>query len=406
MRAARARGVRAAALAAAAFGLTASLAAPAGAAAPAAPAAPVGAAEVQWQAAALGSESEVLTGVTATAADDVWASAFAVTLTDEGGLTLAPLVRHWDGTQWRTAPLPAHSQEERVNAIDALSRGEVWAVGDTAPSDGQPRSIVARWDGTKWTSTAPPNPTGVTGSGLSGVAAVSSTDVWAVGSASTDTASLALARHWDGTRWVDTRLPAGLGDAYLTAVAAAGTADVWAVGATIAAQPAPVQTPLALHWDGRSWSRVKLPSTASRGTANLLAVTACAGKAWAVGESTTGGAVNRKPLAFELDTPAGSLESTPDEQGQLNAVTCAGDELWAVGYRYDADRHPAGYGLRLGPQGWQPLSTPDDTGATLFGLTTVGGDTVWTVGARDGKADGLPLPLAAWTAPAARAAGR
>ncbi|OLF16185.1 hypothetical protein BU204_17570 [Actinophytocola xanthii] len=65
--------------------------------------------------------------------------------------------------------------------------------------------------------------------------------------------------------------------------------------------------------------------------------------AWAVGSSTTGGAVNRRPLAFRLGTRTGTLEPTPAEHGQLDGVAVVRGEVWAVGHRF-ADAAP--YGLR------------------------------------------------------------
>jgi hypothetical protein len=384
----RLRTLAAAVVPAAAVGLVVSLAS-----------SPAGAVTVDWQPTAIDSGTEVLTGVAALGADEAWASGFGLTSTDEGGLAFSPLVRRWDGIRWLAVPFPGRSGQ--MNAIAARSADDVWAVGDTSPaSAGVDQSgVVSHWNGATWTTTTLPNPAAAASVGLSGVAAVSPTDVWAVGTGTSGTATPAVIRHWDGRRWVAVRPPAGLGDAYLTAVAAGGTADVWAVGATIASGPAPVQSPLVLHWNGRSWARIALPSTADRGTAKLLAVTAHDGEAWAVGESTTGGALNRRPLAFHLRPRGSSLEPTPAERGQLNAVTTVGGEVWAVGYQYDADAVPHGYGLRRGAAGWQPLPTPVGPDGILQGLTTARDGTVWTVGSQDGHTSDQWLPLAARALP-------
>jgi hypothetical protein len=152
-----------------------------------------------------------------------------------------------------------------------------------------------------------------------------------------------------------------------------------------------------LHWDGSSWSQVALPSTIDLGLARLNAVTMSHGQVWAVGSSTIGGAVNRKPLAFRIDSRGAVIERTPDEQGQLNAVTTVGRDMWAVGYRYDDVGEPHSYALRRGLDGvWRRAVAPESAGATLFGITAVPGtSTLWTSGAMDGTEPGLPAPLVA-----------
>jgi hypothetical protein len=100
---------------------------------------------------------------------------------------------------------------------------------------------------------------------------------------------------------------------------------------------------------------VALPSISDRGTASLLGVTVAQGKGWAVGTSTTGGAINRQPLLFRLGARAGTLEPTPAEHGQLDAVATVSGEIWAVGSRI-ATGEP--YGLRGRHGHWEPQTTP------------------------------------------------
>ena len=62
------------------------------------------------------------------------------------------------------------------------------------------------------------------------MAAVSSSDVWAVGSQGSRT----LTEHWDGTRWSvvtsPNPLPTTKGNNFLTSVTTVSSGDVWAVG--------------------------------------------------------------------------------------------------------------------------------------------------------------------------------
>src|SRR2546423_6385918 len=79
---------------------------------------------------------------------------------------------------------------------------------------------------------------------LKGVADVSASDLWAVGSVGPVGARQTLAEHWDGVRWSIVPSPNVPGlDNRLQAVAAISPGDVWAVGM------AGDQT-LILHWSG------------------------------------------------------------------------------------------------------------------------------------------------------------
>ncbi|GAB2780640.1 hypothetical protein [Amycolatopsis magusensis] len=356
-----------------------------------------------WEVIPAGSESANLVSVTATAADDLWTAGFGIRreVSEEGNaqVFLQPQARHWDGTAWSvvaTAPLDK-GVSGQFQAIAASATDQVWAVGGSWRSGvGGGRSLIERWDGTAWSGT-PADDVPDADNVLFGVASVGATDAWAVGSASRGRAE-PVAQHWDGVRWTRVPLPADLGDAVLSAVAAGGPADVWAAGYLtgdpVSGRPS---EPLVLHWDGVSWSRVALPSTTGLGMTRVGAITVAHGQVWVVGSSTTGGAVNRKPLALRVDRRGAVIERTPDEQGQLNGVTVVGHEVWAVGYQYDDAGKPHSYALRREPGGtWRRAPAPEVVGGTLFGVTAVPGTgTLWTTGAMDGAEPGLPSPLIA-----------
>jgi hypothetical protein len=62
---------------------------------------------------------------------------------------------------------------------------------------GGAQTLIARWNGTAWSRVPSPNPVG--GSSLSGVAATSTTNAWAVGCTSNCAKTLIL--RWNGTAW-------------------------------------------------------------------------------------------------------------------------------------------------------------------------------------------------------------
>src|SRR5207248_501878 len=91
---------------------------------------------------------------------------------------------------------------------------------------------------------------------LYGVAAISPTDIWAVGRAANGTGEQTLTEHWDGNAWSIVPSPnATSGFNYLQGVSASSSGDVWAVGFAcdgdcFAGGPNSGSQSLILHWDG------------------------------------------------------------------------------------------------------------------------------------------------------------
>ena len=61
-----------------------------------------------------------------------------------------------------------------LSGVAATSASNAWAVGST----GSPKALILRWNGTAWKQVPSPAPAG---SRLSGVAATSASNAWAVG---------------------------------------------------------------------------------------------------------------------------------------------------------------------------------------------------------------------------------
>ena len=108
---------------------------------------------------------------------------------------------------------------------------------------------------------------------LNGVAALSSTDVWAVGQNGVHS----LVEHWNGQRWVVVPSPiVGTYDV-LTAVSAISHNDAWAVGYSIS----PNNVYILMHWDGTIWSVVNGPPANSSALRSVKAF--ATDDVWAVG---------------------------------------------------------------------------------------------------------------------------
>ena len=118
--------------------------------------------------------------------------------------------------------------------------------------------MILRWSGHAWKRVSFPAPAGTL---LTSVSVTSPASAWAVGSYGTGVRQM-IALHWNGRAWKRVPLPklpvpAREGTA-LNSVSATSASNAWAVGAH-GAHGSPFTSPatgFALHWNGKSWSRV------------------------------------------------------------------------------------------------------------------------------------------------------
>jgi hypothetical protein len=133
-----------------------------------------------------------------------------------------------------------------LNAVAAVSSSDVWAVGYL--NDG---TLIEHWDGTQWSIV--PSPNGGTYSELFAVSVVSATNIWAVGRVASSYPTYTLIEHWDGTQWSIVPSPQE-SDGGLYGITALSSTDIWAVGYQNNDQT------LIEHWDGSQWSIVSSPN--------------------------------------------------------------------------------------------------------------------------------------------------
>src|SRR5207249_3566210 len=147
------------------------------------------------------SPQNYLSAVAAVAPNDIWAVGRSSNSLDAIQRTL---VEHWDGTSWSIVPSPSPaSANNALNAVVALSANNVWAVGYYNADGYHGQTLVEHWDGSAWSVVPSPNVgSSSTTNALWGVAAVSGSDIWAVGLYITSTNYyLTLVEHWDGVNW-------------------------------------------------------------------------------------------------------------------------------------------------------------------------------------------------------------
>lgn len=227
-----------------------------------------------------------------------------------------------------SSPNPSGSGYSQLNRVDATSSSNVWAIG----YDTQTGSLVERFDGTRWTTVAPP-----AGVSLRGLDVVSPTEVWVAGY----NGSSATVARWRNGTWA-TVYTQPVANRHLTVfegIAVGPTGHVWAVGwdRDYNAPGRPVSS-LVVHFDTATWARESSPNPANRNTLND--VTALGnGDVFAVGvaqDTSGGGIVPRSLLLRRTGGTWSSLPVPPGEPGStdqlLSVAAVSGASVWAVGY--------------------------------------------------------------------------
>jgi len=292
----------------------------------------------------------------------------------------------------------------RLVAIDAVAGNDVWAVGNAGSGYGNDyhlATLTMHWDGAQWRRIPSPNKP-LTGNppdpyvnSLRAVSATSANDAWAIGGE--------MALHWDGKIWSDIDIASPQGG-WLTGVAALSPSDVWVVGFVGSTQDSDF---LILHWDGKTWTRTKdvnIAGVVGRGTptrGDLTAIKAfSANDVWAVGSGNTPGSRTR-PIALHWDGVQwrATLLDPRDDFVQLNGlVGNSSQDLWTVGERRGGSG--GGGGAGYGPyvftahwdgNAWSAVDSPDpinwkDRGGTLYGVSAVGNYDAWAVGSAQPEA--------------------
>lgn len=329
-----------------------------------------------------GSQDNVLTGVSAASATDVWAVG---TFQPNTSSVLNTLAQHFDGTRWTAFPLPnVGGQENVLMGVSMPTTGKAWAVGYFVNGKFQQQTLIEHFDGTAWSVVPSPNP-GAQRDILFGVAAITDTDVWAVG-ADEDTNGVwhALTEHWNGSAWsVVNAVDAGANGNQFYAVKALATNNVYAVGQQSGAG-FPSQA-LIEHWNGTAWSVVNSPADAA--TALPLGVTATAATLTLVGEQETDSAPYTTYVAAGAPGSL-SIQSTPNLGTGENdpfAVTIANDgSTWVVGWAVNPTTLLHDPLVFQGVNGvFSLISVPNPTNGGDSGfaaISTVPGGGMWAVG--------------------------
>ncbi|HYO49240.1 MAG TPA: S-layer homology domain-containing protein, partial [Chloroflexia bacterium] len=325
----------------------------------------------------VGTLSNAFDGVSAVASNDVWAVGYSY---DSSSRELA-LVQHWDGSAWSVVSATQPGQSSRLKSVSALSANNVWAVGYYV--GGTTRTLIEHWNGTAWTVIPSPN-TGDCANYLQSVTAIAANDVWAVGYyLLCDNTPRTLTMHWDGAAWTVITSPnIGTLANRLTGVDAISSGDVWAVG--MYNQGSDDAIPMGLHWNGTSWSSVPMPGRTGFAD-NIFGVAAVSpNDVWAVGYSFNDQGATRS-LIEHWDGTSWSIATSPMiGSDKLRGVSArAANDVWAVGesnnqtltLHWDGTRWAAVPSANVGPSFLTAVDIVSANDVWAVGLYTIGANT-------------------------------
>jgi hypothetical protein len=333
--------------------------------------------------------ANVFAGVAAVSKNDVWAVGYKGGVNSVGNSTSRVLIEHWNGTRWSVVPTPVvpNSVEDSLSGVAAVSATDVWAVGRYF-TDSKALTLIEHWNGTKWSVVANPNPS-PTDNFLNGVAAVSKNNVWTVGWYENNSLQRqqVLIEHWNGTKWSMVRSPArNFPFMQLTGLAVLSANDIWGVGDFLTGTQSQAKT-LIEHWNGTAWSIVNSPNSSSPVNRLVAAAAVSAKNVWAVGYYSydSGGITQDKPLIEHWNGNAWSVVFAPGQsRSALTGIAVlSASDIWAVGGHGHFGQPGQTLLEHWNGTAWRIVSSPNPGSADnrLAGVARVPGtSTLWAVG--------------------------
>src|SRR6266852_5854425 len=217
---------------------------------------------------------------------------------------------------------------------------------------------------------------GTSGSELDGVAVVSASDIWAVGSYFNLTlnSSQTLVEHWNGSHWqVVPSSNAGTAFNSLVRVAADLSGSVWAVGESTNPAQGNDQT-LVEHWNGNHWQVVTSPNAGTDNNDLHGVAVELSGNAWAVGSYFDPRTGSSRTLIERWNGSNWNIMPSPNVgkgDNRLSGVTVElSGNAWAVGDYADPNNLLQTLVEHWNGIGWQvvPSTNPGASNSLLLGI--------------------------------------
>ena len=323
----------------------------------------------------VGPGDNYLRGVAATSVCNAWAVG---EYSNSDDTVVRTLVEHWNGKTWRVQKsLSPSSRESGLDGVGAISARSAWAVGAYANSQGAPQTLVEHWNGRAWKVQPSPNAGSSPNGRLTGVAATSARNAWAVGFYFNSKGNPeALIEHWNGKVWRRQPSPRRGRSSDFAAVAASSSSNAWAVGKYYNGT---AERTLIEHWNGKAWKVKPSPNEGSSRDGNELDGVAAisSARAWVVGD-VFGRTFHA--LVERWNGKAWRVKRIPrrgSSDGLFGVAAASSSDVWAVGdyniFAHTLIEHWNGQAWKL-----QPSSGREAAG--LIGVAAVSPADAWAVG--------------------------
>jgi hypothetical protein len=301
----------------------------------------------KWQASATADVSNPALG------DVSCTSATACTAvgTQTTGWPPSTLAERWDGGAWddQATPDPGGGGNLSLNGVSCYAANGCVSAGWYSQS-GRVLPLAQTWNGSTWSSMSVPTPSGTPASTmLLDVACTAASSCFAVGSSSAS-GNFALVEHWNGSAWSlqTAPLPSGAVGGTLRGISCTSASACTAVG-TYQTDPGWISHPLVLRWNGSAWS-VQLsapPAGATKATIDDVSCYSASGCVAVGDQSTSSGWL---PLAMRWDGSSWTVETAARPAGSshvyLESVSCATEgSCKAVGKAQFDSGHSEPYAL-------------------------------------------------------------
>jgi hypothetical protein len=270
-----------------------------------------------------------------------------------------PLVLQRSGGRWTRVALPEVQWRGSLTGVTAVSPTDVWAIG----TDIYGGPHVLHDSGGTWTDVPFPG-SGNDGVTLLKISAAPGADPWVAGNGPDGPVLL----RWTGSQWVSQAAPSG--DEGLSTVAVYSATDVWVAG--LIPNPDSYYEPLLAlsHWNGSAWTTLDTAGTAAWNPSSI--VVAGPDDIWIAGADGPGMPIYgvASPLLAHWNGTSWAATSVPVSYGTAPSLTAApnGQPAWAsfapLYYAYGGIQLPQGEAVYLSYNGtawttvYGPVATP------------------------------------------------
>ncbi|WP_067491871.1 hypothetical protein [Actinomadura hibisca] len=206
-----------------------------------------------WRITATPDKNSGLRDIAVTGPNDAWAVGYQSVKDDA-----VPVVRRWNGKVWNRVALPAAVKGAYLEHVSASSSTNVWVGG----SDGHLKQFWMRWNGKNWKVVTGTLPKG-SDPHSPDVLALGAGDVWSFAQAGKWETSVPDVRHFNGRSWSKVRVPGPIAGA-----SAVSGKSIWA---TSWAKGKQGPKPTLLRWNGKTWAQRSLPLGEGSGIGGVLA---------------------------------------------------------------------------------------------------------------------------------------